>query len=131
MTSSRPYLIRALYEWIADNSCTPYIVVNTQHEGVAVPKEYIKNNSIVFNIAPDAIEGLLISNTELQFYASFSGVSRHIFAPIEAVMAIYAYENDKGMVFGNEPGGDTPPSNRDQTAAKSKEAKKSHLKIVK
>ena len=131
MTSSRPYLIRCLYEWINDNNLTPYIVVNTDMPDVFVPTEHINKDQIVLNIDPDAVYDLHISNTELQFHASFSGVSRHISAPIESVVAIYAQENGAGMVFGDEPGGETPPDDSKYGRKKDKKAKKFHLKIVK
>ncbi|MBA2653983.1 MAG: ClpXP protease specificity-enhancing factor [Gammaproteobacteria bacterium] len=131
MTSSRPYLVRALYEWINDNYLTPYILVNTDLPEVYVPKEYINDNQIVLNVAPDAIHQLSITNTELEFHASFSGVSRHIYAPMDAIAAIYAKENGAGMFFGEEPGGDTPPDNSKYEAPKDKSGKKPFLKIVK
>lgn len=131
MTSSRPYLIRALYEWINDNKLTPYILVNTNSPNVYVPKEFINDGRIVLNIAPEAIGNLLINNTELEFYASFSGVSRHISAPIEAILGIYARENGEGMFFGNEPGGDTPPDNSKFSINKNQTSKKPVLKVVK
>jgi stringent starvation protein B len=130
MTSSRPYILRALYEWINDNQLTPYVVVNAEMSDVYVPKEYVAKGQIVLNVAPDAVHELQINNVELQFYASFAGISRHISVPIEAVIAIYAQENGEGMVFGDEPGGDTPPDNS-RFASKDKGARKSHLKVVK
>jgi stringent starvation protein B len=129
-TSSRPYLIRALYEWINDNGLTPYIVVNTQLQNVAVPKKYISDGKIVLNISSDAACDLAISNREMEFYASFSGISYHLVIPIEAVMVIYAQENGLGMVFGDEPGGDSPPDSKYSKKEK-QPAKKRHLKIIK
>jgi stringent starvation protein B len=130
MTSSRPYLLRALYEWICDNSKTPYIIVAANMPGVQVPEKLVKNDRIVFDLSPNAIDDLLITNVAVTFQASFSGVSRSIFAPIESIQAIYAQENGKGMVFGEEPGGEIPPDNSKFTQ-KSSSSKKSHLKIVK
>lgn len=134
MTSSRPYILRALYEWLNDNRLTPYILVNAQLPEVYVPKEHINDGKIVLNIANDAVYDLLIGNRELEFRAKFSGIARHISMPIAAVMAIYAKENGVGMVFGEEPGGDTPPDDSNQPIKTKKETpthKKSHLKIVK
>lgn len=132
MTSSRPYLIRGLYEWLNDNSLTPYILVDAELPEVYVPREHINDGKIVLNIAPTAVHDLFITNVELEFHASFSGRSRHISMPIAAVLAIYAQENGAGMVFGEEPGGDTPPDNSKHGAKTPPLTKqKPHLKVVK
>lgn len=99
MTTSRPYLLRALFEWILDNHQTPYIVVDAEDKEAVVPENLAQNGTIVFNISPDAIGRLNIKNDAVTFDASFSGVIRHITAPIHAVMAIYAQENGAGMMF--------------------------------
>lgn len=130
MTSSRPYILRALYEWINDNRLTPYIIINVNKPDVFVPREYINDGRIVFNISPDAIFGLEITNSQLQFDATFSGMSRHISTPIEAIEAIYAQENGQGMFFGDEPGGDSPPDDSKFTKTPTT-VKKPHLKVVK
>lgn len=131
MTSSRPYLIRGLYEWINDNRLTAHIIVNTEWPDVSVPSEFVKDGKIVFNISPEAVYHLHISNTELEFNASFGGVSRHIIAPIAAINAIYAQENGEGMVFGDEPGGEAPPDATKHANPKSARNKKPFLKVVK
>ncbi len=102
MTSSRPYLIRAIYEWIVANRLTPYILVDTTMGGAEVPEQYIEEGKIILNIAPGAINGLLISNQSVEFDASFSGRALHIYAPIKSVMAVYAKENGRGMVFNQD-----------------------------
>jgi stringent starvation protein B len=130
MTSSRPYLIRALYEWINDNQLTPYILINADLPDVNVPQEYVQKGRIVLNISPQAVRDLFISNTELEFHAAFSGQSRHLSAPMHAILAIYAQETGAGWVFGDEPGGDTPPDNSKYTK-KDKFPKKPNLKIIK
>ena len=99
MTSNRPYLIRAIYEWIEDNNLTTYIVVNASLLGVRVPKEYVKDGKIILNISSMAVRKLLISNQSVQFDARFSGKLLHIHTPVTAVMAIYAKENAQGMIF--------------------------------
>lgn len=99
MTSSRPYVARALYEWIVDNDCTPYVLVNAQYAGVVVPQEHVRDGQIVLNIAPSAIRGLLMGNDAIEFNGRFGGVSRDLYVPIPALMAIYARENGQGMVF--------------------------------
>ena len=99
MISNKPYLIRAIYEWIIDNKLTPYIVINAEVDGVQVPTDHIKDNNIVLDISPEACIGLHLDNDRIVFSASFSGVSTQIFTPPDAVVAIYAKENGEGMVF--------------------------------
>lgn len=102
MTPTRPYLLRAVYEWIVDNDCTPYIAVNAQMPSVQVPTEHIVDGRIILNLAPAAIVGLNISNEFIEFSARFSGVARNIYIPIRAVLGIYAKENGQGMAFPEE-----------------------------
>lgn len=112
MNSSRPYLLRAFYEWIADNNCTPYVVVNAEMPGVEVPTEYVEDGRIVLNVAPGAVRSLLMQNDHIEFQARFAGVPFSIFAPMRAVTAIYAKENGRGMVFkDDEDEEDPPPAN--------------------
>ena len=99
MISNRPYLIRAINEWLLDSQCTPHLLVDTEAPGVDVPQEHIQEGKIVLNIGPNAVEGLRISNEEVTFLARFSGVSRLISLPVSAVLAIYAKENGRGMMF--------------------------------
>lgn len=99
MTSSKPYLIRAIYEWIADNNLTPYIAVDTNIPNTLVPKEYIKDERIVLDISFESTKDLIINNDALEFTAKFGGISRNIYIPIPAVMLIYAQENNRGMAF--------------------------------
>lgn len=107
MTSTRPYLIRAFYDWIVDNDCTPHIVVNTNFTGVEVPEEYVEGGQIVLNIAITAVQGLRLGDQAVEFQARFGGQVRRIYAPIASVLAIYARENGRGMVFAEE---DEPPT---------------------
>lgn len=99
MSPSRPYLLNALYEWILDNNCTPYIAVNATYEDTIVPQEYVQNGQIVLNISPAAVHKFGINKNVLQFSARFGGVSRDLFIPLPAVTAIYAKETGGGMVF--------------------------------
>jgi stringent starvation protein B len=99
MISNRPYLIRAINEWLLDSQCTPHLLVNAEAPGVDVPQEHIQEGKIVLNIGPQAVEGLRISNEEVTFLARFSGASRLISLPVSAVLAIYAKENGRGMMF--------------------------------
>ena len=102
MTPNQPYLLRAFYEWIVDNDLTPHIVVNATLEGVDVPTEHIKDGQIVLNISPTACGELLIQNDWVSFKARFSGMSRELFVPVPAVLAIFARENGAGTVFMDE-----------------------------
>jgi stringent starvation protein B len=102
MISNRPYLIRAINEWLLDSQCTPHLLVNAGAPGVDVPQEHIKDGKIVLNIGPQAVEGLRVTNEEVTFVARFSGVSRLISLPVSTVLAIYAKENGRGMMFNEE-----------------------------
>ncbi|MEM1112053.1 MAG: ClpXP protease specificity-enhancing factor [Pseudomonadota bacterium] len=116
MTPSRPYIMRALYEWIVDNQCTPYILVDATSEGVMVPSQYVKDGQIVLNISPGAVIDLDISNELVSFNGRFGGVAMDISVPVAAVVGIYARENGQGMVFEmddmvpTDPDDDGPPA---------------------
>lgn len=110
MTSSRPYLLRAFYEWIVDNEATPYIVVSADLPGVDVPREFVENGRIVLNISPGAVRSLLLANDHVEFNARFGGVPFDLYIPIRAVTAIYAKENGRGMVFKEDEEDDLPPT---------------------
>jgi stringent starvation protein B len=97
-TSTRPYLIRALYEWCTDNGFTPYVAVLVD-ETVQVPREYVKNGEIVLNISYDATSSLKLGNDFIEFKARFAGSAREIMVPVNRVIAIYARENGQGMAF--------------------------------
>jgi stringent starvation protein B len=99
MTSNRPYLIRALFDWICDNGLTPYLLVDATQPGVRVPPQSVKDGRIVLNIAPRAITKLELANDVVSFQARFSGVAMLVIAPVDAVLAIYAMENGEGMMF--------------------------------
>lgn len=97
-SSTRPYLIRALYEWCTDNGLTPFIAVLVD-ETVRVPNEYVKDGEIVLNISFDATSSLTMGNEFIEFKGRFGGVARDIFVPVDRVVAIYARENGQGMAF--------------------------------
>ena len=99
MTSSRPYLIRAIYEWILDNDMTPYLLVNDDHPDVVVPKEFVEDGKIVLNISHSAVQSLVLGNEDITFSARFSGKPMQVFVPIENASALYAKENGQGMIF--------------------------------
>jgi len=97
-TSTRPYLIRALYDWCTDNGLTPYVAVLVDNT-VQVPQDYVKNGEIVLNVSMDATSSLKLGNEYIEFKARFAGVARDIMVPINRVLAIYARENGQGMAF--------------------------------
>lgn len=103
MTSNKPYFIRALYEWILDNDCTPYIVVDTTLPFVDVPRQFVHDGKIILNILPSATHNLNLGDDWITFSARFSGIPQNINIPIGAVAAIYAQENGEGMGFQTEP----------------------------
>lgn len=102
MSSNKPYLLRALFDWIVDNNLTPYIVVHADYHGVQVPRNYVQDGRIILNVSPDAALELKITNKKVTFNASFGGVPMSVNAPLRAVLAIYARENGQGMVFSEE-----------------------------
>lgn len=136
MQSSRGYLLRALNEWILDSGWTPHLVIDAEIQGVMVPQQFISDGQIVLNVAPSAVQGLTIENDAVSFSARFGGVPMNVFAPMVAVMAIYARENGQGMGFGAEPGvealysdesdNDPPPED-----PKPKPKSRASLKVVK
>lgn len=97
-SSTRPYLIRAMYEWCTDNGFTPYVAVQVD-DTVQVPREYVKNGEIVLNVSFDATSSLKLGNEFIEFKARFAGSAREIVVPIGRVIAIYARENGQGMAF--------------------------------
>ena len=101
-TSTRPYLIRALYEWCTDNGFTPYVAVAAD-DSVQVPREYVKDGEIVLNISFDATSSLKLGNEFIEFKARFGGIAREIVVPMGRVIAIYARENGQGMAFPSAP----------------------------
>jgi stringent starvation protein B len=102
MLSNKPYLLRAFHEWIVDSACTPILVLDANNPRCEVPQEYIEGGEIVFNISTTAIRDLNINNKTVEFKASFSGTVHIISAPIKAVLALYAEENNEGVFFDAE-----------------------------
>ena len=128
MTSNRPYLLRALYEWINDNGLTPYILVDATNPGVRVPPGAAKDGKVVLNIAARAVTQFEITNERIHFLARFGGVSQAVEIPMTGVLAIYAQENGQGMMFSAENAPPEPPP----AATKSDDAtKRPHLRVVK
>ena len=145
MSSSRPYIVRALYDWILENDCTPYIVVNAFEADVEVPQEHVKDGQIILNISPTAVQNLSILDQAVDFDGRFGGIPKHVFVPISAVMGIYAKENGQGMIFDtdgvlpkppnpNRPGGEGSPKGKQNSkrgSALAQLKKKPTLRVVK
>ncbi len=109
MTPMRPYLLRALHEWIIENGLTPYLLVDATRPQVEVPQQFIEDGKILLNVSPTAVQGLTLDNEWVTFNARFSGKPTSVFVPVYAVIAIYAKENGRGMFFQPEEDTDSPP----------------------
>lgn len=136
MTSSQPYLIRAIYDWIIDNGFTPYLLVNAENDYAMIPRDFVEDGKIVLNINPSAISDLQLGNDYIMFNARFSGKAMEVSVPIVAVLAIYARENGQGMMFDentDQPQPPTPPedSTPPEAPQKPKKSQKPQLKVVK
>jgi stringent starvation protein B len=130
VTSRRPYLLRAMHEWISDNAQTPHIVVDAQIEGVDVPRQYVKDGKIILNLSHAATSALKMGNDWVEFNARFGGVTRHVKVPLGAVLGIYARETGQGMIFSENDMGPEPPAGAKSGAAGEK-GRRPHLKVVK
>lgn len=137
MRSSRPYLLRAIYQWIVDNDCTPYLLVNAVAPGVTVPQEYVENDKIILNVGPMAAQNLVLGDEEVVFDARFGGRPMAVVVPVGAVLAIYARENGQGMLFtddtddtdaGDREAGAEDGSTDDEPARSSR---RPNLKVIK
>lgn len=142
MNSSKPYIIRALHEWISDNDCTPLVLVSSEHPEVQIPAGIAKDGKVVLNISFGATQNLELINEGILFDARFSGVSQNLFVPMDSILAIYARENGQGMMFGDNDEFPEPPKsikNENINSVKDgkkasdtkKAVKKSFLKVVK
>lgn len=139
MASTKPYLLRAIFDWAEDNGFTPQVLVNAEADGVEVPETHVVDGQIVLNIASSAIQLHVMDNECLSFSARFSGVEQDIYLTIDSILAIFARENSQGIFFEENHDDDPDPS---PTSAKRKPAEptklktkskrdKSHLKIIK
>jgi stringent starvation protein B len=126
MTSNRPYLVRAFYQWLVDNNLTPYLLVDVTSSEVEVPQQYVEGDRITLNIAPSAVRSLDLGNDYISFKARFSGKPTDVFFPVSSVLGIYAQENGSGMLFPEEETSevDTEP---DETPPRGKPS----LKVIK
>lgn len=123
--SNRPYLIRAIFDWIVDNEWTPHLQVDADYPGISIPSQFVEEGVIVLNVHPDAVRELEILNDWFSFKARFQGVEQQISFPPEAVLAVFARENGEGMPFPKMP------HLNSQGSKKEISAKKPHLSIVK
>lgn len=129
MTSTRPYLLRALYEWIVDNNKTPFLLVDTSITGVNVPEQYVEDNRIILNISPAAVHQLAIQNEAVSFNARFNNRPFEIYVPVAAVMAIYTKETGDGLAF--TPDMEPAAESGDAESEKKENSKKVKLKVIK
>lgn len=130
MSSNRPYLLRALYEWINDNGMTPYLLVDANREGLQVPPGTVQDGRVVLNLAPRAIAQLEMGNREIRFLARFGGVSQLVVLPVPAVMAIYAQETGQGMMLPDD-GAELPPEAPPPATPSEGPRRGGHLKLIK
>lgn len=141
-TSRRPYLIRAMYDWLVDNDFSPHLLVDIAVEGVQVPPGYAQDGKIVLNVSPTAVRGLSLENEGISFEARFSGRAMTVWVPTHAVLAIYARENGEGMMLQGLDDGETPPDPEPPTTPSDapndggddpspKGTRRGHLKVVK
>jgi len=138
ITPTRPYMVRALYQWIEDNALTPYLMVDATADNVQVPKEHVQDGRIVLNIASRSTGNMSMENDYIHFSARFGGVSQEIWVPLTAVMGIYAKENSQGMFFDPNEYDDYVPeedaattSKKSAAAQKPKRDNKAGLKVLK
>lgn len=144
MTPNRPYLLRAFFDWIVDNQCTPHLVVNAEYPAVQVPTQFVQDGQIVLNISPSAVTQFSLDNDQLSFNARFGGQPMQVYVPLGAVLAIYARENGEGTVFTQEAFDEAelddeiddllePVVSEEPTSPAEKSGKKkgSHLRVIK
>lgn len=130
MIPLKPYLVRALYDWIVDNDLTPYLLVDADHPGVVIPRQYVQDGKIVLNLKPQAISALSLGDHTIAFGARFGGTPMQIDIPLPAVLAMYAKETGKGMVFENEEEAEEAPPPEPSPPVQPK-GKAPFLKVVK
>ncbi|CUA86877.1 ClpXP protease specificity-enhancing factor [Pseudidiomarina woesei] len=146
MTPRRPYLVRAVYEWILDNQLTPHLVVDADYPGCQVPWQFVQDGQIILNISPTAVTNFVIDNHSIQFNARFSGSPHRVIVPMGAAMALYARENGAGSMFDAEPHYDNPQpvayteeseqpastsTDSESQTKKPKKSSGSHLRVIK
>ncbi|GMR16995.1 MAG: ClpXP protease specificity-enhancing factor [Gammaproteobacteria bacterium] len=127
--SKRPYLVRAMHEWMGDNGHTPHVVVDASIDGVSVPREHVRNGKIILNISESAAHNLKLANSSISFRARFNGVPFDVWVPMAAVLGIYAKETGQGMIFSRSADQPEPPP--DNTDERESSRGRAHLKVVK
>jgi len=134
LSSRRPYLLRAMHEWLTDNTQTPHLVVDAGVDGVQVPRQYVRDGKIVLNVSYEATSGLLLKNDWVSFGARFGGVAHEVRVPMRAILGIYSRESGQGMVFSDDdlpPPGETPPSPPSPPTSGGDEPRRARLTVVK
>jgi stringent starvation protein B len=130
--SRRPYLLRAMHEWISDSGNTPHVIVDALRAGVEVPSAYIKDGKIVLNLSMTATQRLQLKNDGIEFDARFAGVAHHVRVPMVAVLGVYARETGEGMIFSDAEGEPTPPEPSQPVGPQpSGEPRRARLTVVK
>lgn len=129
-TSTKPYLLRAIFEWTEDNGFTPQVLVNAEAAGVEVPRNHVVDGQIVLNIGSNAVQLHVMDNECLSFSARFSGIEQDIFLPIESILAIFARENSKGIFFEDVDDDGSDPSTKLTSVQTSKKPSKADVKVV-
>ena len=125
----RPYLLRAMHQWIAESGHTPHVIVDAGRDGAELPRAYVKDGKIVLNLSEGATQRLRLGNEEVEFDARFAGVIHHVRFPVSAVLGIYARETGEGMVFSEQDSEPSPPTRPSQ--AEEGGTRRPQLKVVK
>ncbi len=131
MKSRRPYLLRAMHEWISDSAQTPHIVVDATMEGVEVPRQYVQAGKIILNVSTHATSGLLLGNDLVRFKARFGATTQEVRVPIGAVLGVYSRETGQGMIFSEADAPTTPPTPPAEPAGEPVKRARPSLKVVK
>jgi len=142
MTSNKPYIVRAIFDWIVDNDCTPYVLVDAYAPEISIPMEYVRDGKIILNISPEAVKNFSLTGEHVFFSARFGGIPMDVFVPIAAILKIYSKESGQGVTFDREsyPEQETTsnfkPSvvysnkNNNQQASKDKANNRAQLRLV-
>ncbi len=127
----RPYLLRAMHQWMTDSGHTPHVIVDAERSGVEVPRAYVKDGKIVLNVSFNAAQRLNLGNDWIELEARFAGVAQHVRFPVNAVLGIYARETGEGMVFSEQDAGPEPPNKPTPASDDSGGRGRPQLKVVK
>ena len=131
LLSRRPYLLRAMHEWITDNAHTPHLVVDASAQGVEVPRQYVQEGKIILNVSHSATSGLVMNNEAVRFRARFGAITHDVTVPIAAVLGIYARETGQGMIFSEADPSPPPQPSPPKPPPSGEESKRPKLKVVK